>query len=75
MLAAGHDDDDDDDVHICWPSRLGLDITPTASLQRGKTPPRNQCPGYDTKQSDDEVPVKLWRMHSTPSLALFSGPL
>ena len=34
----------------------GLKNIPTASLQRGKTPP-NECPGYDTKQSDGEVPV------------------
>ena len=25
-------------------------------LQRSKTPP-NECPGYDSKQSDGEVPV------------------
>ena len=30
----------------------------------------NECPGYDTKQSDGEVPVmlELWGMRSTPSL-------
>ena len=35
------------------------------------------CPGYDTKQSDGEVPVmlELWRMRSTPSLPLLPGPL
>ena len=33
--------------------------------------------GYDTKQSDVEVPVmlELWGMRSTPSLQLLSGPL
>ena len=41
------------------PSRLGLYNIPTASLQRGKTPPPNEYPGYDTKQSDGEVPVML----------------
>ena len=40
------------------PSRLGLQNTPTASLQRGKTPP-NECPGYDTKQSDGECGLPL----------------
>ena len=47
-----------------------------ALLQRGKTPP-NECPGYDTKQSDGEVPVmqELWGMRSTPSLPLLPGPL
>ena len=36
----------------------------------------NEYPGYDTKQSDGEVPVMLvlWRMQSTPSLLLLSGP-
>ena len=39
--------------------------TPTASLQ-------NECPVYDIKQSNSEVPVMLeiWGMQSTPSLPL-----
>ena len=39
--------------------------------------PPNECPVYDTKQSDDEVPVmlELWGMRSTPPLPLFPGPL
>ena len=47
-----------------------------ASLLRGKTPPSG-CPGYDTKQSDGEVPVMLglWGMGSPPSLPLLPGPL
>ena len=34
-------------------------------------------PGYDTKQSDGEVPVmlELWEMWSTPSLLLLPAPL
>ena len=42
---------------------------------RGKTP--NECPGYDTKYSDREVPVllELWGMRSTPSLPSLPGPL
>ena len=62
---------------ICyWPNQLGLQNTLTASLQRVKTPP-NECPGYDTKQSDGEVPVKLelWRMQRTFLLPSLSGPL
>ena len=45
-------------------------------LCRGVRPP-NECPGYDTKQSDGEVPamLELWGMRSTPSLPSFSGPL
>ena len=37
----------------------------------------NECPGYDTKQSDGGVPVilELWGMQSTPSLLLLPGPL
>ena len=39
---------------------LELYNTPNASLQRGKTPPPfNECPVYDTKLSDGEVPVIL----------------
>ena len=53
-----------------WLSQLGLQNTPTASLQRGKTPP-NKCPGYHTKQSDGEAPG----MQSTPSLPSLPGPL
>ena len=42
-----------------WPSRVGLQNTPTAS---------NKCPGCDTKQFDGEAPVMLefWRMLSPP---------
>ncbi len=42
---------------------------------RGLTPPANDCPSYDTKQSDGEAPVMLWGMQSTPSLPLLPGPL
>ena len=40
------------------------------------SPPRHECPGYDTKQSDGEVPamLELWGMWSTPSLPLLPGP-
>ena len=42
----------------------------------GKTHP-NKWPGYDTKQSDGEVPVmlELWGMQSTPSLPSLPGRL
>ena len=62
--------------YMHWSSRLGLQNTPTVSLQRGKTPPHG-CPGYNTKQSDGEVPVmlELWGMQSTPSLPSLPGPL
>ena len=43
----------------------------------GGVRPPNECPGYDTKQSDGVVPVvlELWGMQSTPSLPLLPGPL
>ena len=52
-----------------------LKNTPNASLQRVKTSQRMSC--YDTKQSDDEVPVmlELWGMRSTPSFLSLSYPL
>ena len=38
---------------------------------------QDECPGYDTKQSDGEVPamLELWGMRSTPSLPSLSDPL
>ena len=35
----------------------------------------NECPVYDTYQSDGEVSVmlELWRMQSNPSLSLLPG--
>ena len=47
-------------------------------LCRGVRPPtHNNCSGYDTKQSDGEVPVmlELWGMWSTPSLPSLPGLL
>ena len=37
----------------------------------------NECPVYDTKQSDGEVPImqELWEMRSTPLLPSLPGPL
>ena len=63
-------------INFNLPSRLGLKNTPMAFLLRGKTPP-NECPGYDTEQSDGEVPVmlELWEMQSTTSLPSLPGPL
>ena len=42
----------------------------------GEEPP-TKCPGYDTKQSDGEVPamLELWGMRSTLSLPSLPGPL
>ena len=45
--------------------------------RRVRTLPTNECPVYDTKQSDNEVPVmrELWGMQSIPSLLSLPGPL
>ena len=49
------------------PSQPRQQNTPTASLQRDRTPSK-ECPGYDTKQSDAKASVMLevWGMRSTP---------
>ena len=43
----------------------------------GSDPTPNECPVYDTKQSDGEVPaiLELWGMWNTPSLPSLPGPL
>ena len=43
----------------------------------GMTPTPNECPRYDTKQSDGEVPgvLERWGVQSTPSLPSLPGPL
>ena len=45
-------------------------------LCRGVRPP-NDCAGYDTKQSDGEVPVMLdlWEMRSIPLQPSLPGPI
>ena len=45
-------------------------------LCRGVIPPLNECPGYDTKQSDGEVPVmsELSGMRSYSSWPSLPGP-
>ena len=52
-----------------WPSQREKQNALTAPLQRGKTL-HNKCPGYDTKQFDVAVPVKLelCGMQSSPLL-------
>ena len=49
----------------------------TVSLQRVKTTPLNECPGYEIKQSDGEASVmlELWGMWSTPLLLSLLGSL
>ena len=48
------------------------------SAERQESPtPLNECPWYDTKQSDCEVPavLELWGMQSNSSLPSLPGPL
>ena len=80
VLPAQHDDD-----VMFWPpcwqvaqSAGAVEYTDCTSAEgQDPTPHPNECPGYDTKQSDGEVPVvlELWEMRSTPSLPLLLGPL
>ena len=59
-------------IKIKWGSRIHR-----LPLCWGVRPPPNECPGYDTKQSDGEVPAMLevWGMRSTPLSPSFPGPL
>ena len=54
-----------------WGCRIRL------HLSREVRPLPNECHGYDTKQSDGDIPVMLglWGMRSTTSLPLLPGPL
>ena len=54
-----------------------VEYTDCFSAERVRSPPPNVCSGYDTKQSDGEVPVmlKLWGLWSAPLLPLLPGPL
>ena len=58
-------------------NRLGVQNTPTASLQKGMIPPHYECPDNDIKQFDSEAPVmlELWGMRWTPSLPSLPGSL
>ena len=51
------------------------EYTNCSSAEENNSP--NECPGYDTKQSDDEAPVMLtlWGTRSTPLLPSLLGPL
>ena len=55
-----------------------VEYTDCFSAEGYESPPRcNKCPGYDTKQSDSQVPVmlELWGMRNTLLFLLFLGPL
>ena len=54
-----------------------VEYTDCTSSEGLDPPLHNERPGYDTKQSDGEVPavLELWGMRSTPSSPLLLGPL
>ena len=67
-------------IYIDEESRVGWmgAVEYTDSFSAEEYPhPLNECPGYDTKQSDDEASVmlELWRMQSTSLLPSLPGPL
>ena len=53
------------------------EYTDCTFAEGGGLRPPNECPGYDIKQSDCEVPVMLgpWGIWGTISLPLLHGPL
>ena len=55
---------------------MTVEYTNSISAERVNAP-TNECPTYDTKQSDGEAPVMLefWGMRSTPSFVLHPSPL
>ena len=57
---------------ISWGCRIHWQL-----LCRGLRPSSpNECPGYDIKQYDSEIPVmlELWGIQSVPSLPFLPGP-
>ena len=56
-------------------SAVAVEYTDCFSAERWE--PHNECAGYDTKQSDGEVPVmlELWGVRSTPLLPPLPGPI
>ena len=58
-------------------SAEAAEYTDCVSAEGVRPPPPNECPGYDTKQSDGEVSVtlELWEIQSTLLLPSLSGLL
>ena len=54
-----------------------VEYTICFSAEGMRSTPFNECPRFNTKQSDGEFPVmlKLWGIQSTPSLPLLPGPI
>ena len=54
-------------------AQLAASVEYTDCISAERVRPPTKFPGYDTKQTDDEVPVMLLR--STPSFLSLPGPL
>ena len=65
----------ENDLYLIWPSRPGLQDTPTAFLQRGKTPSTSVLI-MTLNKSNGEAPViqDFWVMRSTLSLPSLLDP-
>ena len=78
---------EEDDMPLKQSNQIKLKFSYSAGVEtvkythctfaEGKDIPSNECPGYDTKQSDGEVLVilELWGMWKTPSLQSLPGLL
>ena len=58
-------------------TQLAGTVEYTDCFSAGRVRPPNECPKYDSKQSDGEVPVmqELWGMQGTPTLPSLPGSL
>ena len=63
--------------HTCTITQSAGTVEYAGCFSTEEYDPHNECPTYDTKQSEGEVPVmlELWGIRSTPSLPLLPGPL
>ena len=59
----------------CFAQSAGAVEYTDCTSAEGLDPLPNECPGYDTEQSDGEVPVMLgaWRIRCTPLLPVLPG--
>ena len=81
VLAARHDDDYrangflTNTIYKIAQSAGAVEYTDYFSAEGKDPPPPNECPGYDTKQSNGEVLVLMehWGIRSTPSLTSLPG--
>ena len=78
-----NDDDDDDDKQYLIAKKIGSNFVNFKhcpvdwGCRIHRLPLPYDCSGYDTKQSEGEVPgmLELWEIRSNPLLPSFLGPL